>query len=609
MTLLLNLVVWLSLSVVFMMGIMFALKAIRIGASDVLDILHGIYASIINVIVDWDEMAYSITDLFYYITQGQKGLSWLLIPAIGIGIVFLIWSVYYSIRTRFRTGHSYSSRRYFEKNTRWLLWIGVSLLAVGFIPNIAIRFIDRIYAPDFSFGELLGPVIFILTFLGGIGGAEKSYFNLDRDNKGNLPISVIAPLACVFLLAVLVIVSYIIAMWYIHAAGDFAWLVFCVWLFFSIVTGFYVNLNYISIHRYYRDRIMEAFMPHPYTCGKTTDATDADKAYLKDMCSTRGPYHLVNTNVILVDSDDSRWRLRGGDSFLLSPKYCGSTATGWVKTAKYMKKDQLTLPTAVAISGAAANPNTAAGGVGPTRKRLLSLLMALLNIRMGYWVPNPRNKSTTSRIFANHFRSASRELSPRGFAERQKLVQISDGGHFENLGVYELIRRRVKLIVCCDASADPEFKFTNLQTLLRRIRTDFGVRIEFDSQNQLERLIPRDPEINRECDPDRHSQAYPLGAKFAEQGHIKGTIIYRDENGDETKGTLILLKTTMTKDLGLLLKGYKSTNPSFPDQSTFDQFFDEEQFDAYRELGYNIAEQMIKDTEGVGIEGELEALR
>jgi|GEM_PF-2419061 len=37
---------------------------------------------------------------------------------------------------------------------------------------------------------------------------------------------------------------------------------------------------------------------------------------------------------------------------------------------------------------------------------------------------------------------------------------------------------------------------------------------------------------------------------------------------------------------------YKKAHISFPDQSTADQFFDEKQFEAYRELGYLIAEQM-----------------
>ena len=349
---------------------------------------------------------------------------------------------------------------------------------------------------------------------------------------------------------------------------------------------------------------MEAFMPCPNTEGKPTAAKDADKAELSDMYSKHAPYHLVNTNVVLVDSDDSRWRVRGGDAFLLSPKYCGSTATGWRKTACYMKKDPLTLATAVAISGAAANPNTGAGGSGPTRKPLLSLLMALLNVRLGYWVPHPNPEKYRFQRIANHFRAAYHELSPRGYKEHRKLLQISDGGHFENLGVYELVRRKVKLIICCDGSADPEFSFSDLQFLVRRIGTDFGARIEFDSNNHLERIIPRDPDPQKVIDQDPNTEAYPVGVKFAERGYIKGKIIYPDG----TESTLILLKTTMIKDLGIRLKGYKGAHPDFPDQSTADQFFDEEQFEAYRELGYEIAKRMIEDPK-VGLRRLLDECR
>ena len=306
---------------------------------------------------------------------------------------------------------------------------------------------------------------------------------------------------------------------------------------------------------------------------------------------------------MLVDSDCRRWRKRGGDAFLLSPRYCGSTATGWVPTDDYMQRDPLTLATAIAISGAAANPNTGAGGAGPTRRPLLSLLMALLNVRLGYWVPRPHaapHRRVPRQRVANHFRAAWHEISPRGFAEDRNLLQLSDGGHFENLGVYELVRRRVRVIVCCDAAADPGFDFKDLQVLMRRIGTDFGTRIEFDEHNRIERLIPRDPDPRKVQARDPATDAYPVGARFAERGYVRGTIVYPD--GD--RGTLILLKTAMIPGLDLLVRGYQGANRAFPDQSTADQFFDEEQFEAYRELGWEIADRLVTDR-SVGLAGLL----
>ena len=215
--------------------------------------------------------------------------------------------------------------------------------------------------------------------------------------------------------------------------------------------------------------------------------------------------------------------------------------------------------------------------------------MALLNIRLGYWVPHPCAKR--QRV-PNHFRAAWYELSRRGYAEHQKLLQLSDGGHFENLGVYELVRRRVRVIVCCDAGADPGFDFTDLQVLMRRIGTDFGARIEFDDYNRIEHLIPRDPdpELVRRRAPG--VDAYPVAARFAERGYVRGAVAYPD--GD--RSTFILLKTSMISGLDLLIRGYKGANRDFPDQSTADQFFDEEQFEAYRELGYKTADTLIEDS-------------
>ena len=600
---LLNLVVWLPLAV-FLMVVLLLLSgcswdAIRSVPQDIwstvqsLDVIRSVLEDI------WNAMGNALI----YIRQtfnakNEGGLDLLLYIAGLMGIVFFFASVLYSLSTWkpilrifnhrkiprsfknyeiLRTlKNSYLCRRIFERWIRWPLWIGLPLLVLGSLPAVT-GWLNHL--------SIIIQVHAFASFLLGVLGGAWSYYHSGRDGK--IPIGVLAPLASILFIYGLAWASHELACLYIASKIGWSTPVLLVGVGVSLVTGLFVNLNYISIHRYYRDRLMEAFMPNPNVDAKNAAATNADGAELSTMCSAYAPYHLVNTNVVLVNSRRPRFRKRGGDAFLLSPKYCGSTATGWVKTAAYMQKDALTLATAVAISGAAANPNTAAGGSGPTRKLLLSLLMSLLNVRLGYWVPNP-GKPKAQRI-SNHFHGAYHEVSPRGYAEHQKLLQISDGGHFENLGVYELVRRRVKLIICCDGGADPEFEFKDLQVLVRRIGTDFGARIEFDCHNRLERLIPRDPDPQKVIDRDPETDAYPVGIKFAERGYIKGTIIYTDG----TESTLILLKTTMIQGLGLLLKGYKGANPDFPDQSTADQFFDEEQFEAYRKLGYQIAENMI----------------
>ena len=534
-------------------------------------ILRGI---LLNLVV-WFPLAVGFIAMLMAVCS-QDGLLLLLYPAGFMGLLFLVTSLIYSVATRIPAcAGSYSLRRIFEKWIRLPLWLAIVCLVPGSLPLVEKMLAGHI--------EHVGAASFLLGIIGGLA----SFLSSGSKDSGRVSLAILAPIASILFLYGLVLASYSLASLCFESSGHYAWVILGISVAVSLVTGWLVNLNYISIHRYYRDRLMEAFMPCPNTDGTCQTAKESDKANLSDMRSSHAPYHLVNTNVVLVDSEDTKRRIRGGDAFLLSPRYCGSSATGWVKTKNYMKKDPLTLATAVAISGAAANPNTAAGGAGPTRKPALSLLMALLNVRLGYWVPHPCKPKP--RRVANHFRAAYYELSPHGYAKRQKLLQLSDGGHFENLGVYELVRRRVKLIICCDGTADPEFSFSDLQVLVRRIGADFGARIEFDSCNQLERIIPR----NR-------GPLYPVGVKFADRGYIKGKIIYPETNGDgqPVESTLILLKTTMIKNLGLLLKGYKGANPDFPDQSTADQFFDEEQFEAYRELGYEIAKRMI---DGVGL--------
>lgn len=549
-------------------------------------ILRGI---VLNILV-WLPLAVLAFCVLHRLSEhiGGTGSGWLhkLAECIGgevgaylsalavVGAAFLSVSVIYSLFTwQPILPQSYCWRRWFERWVRWLLWTGLALAVLGSLPVVS----DKLG----WYG--------VTTLLGGLAGGFQSFRLSSGRVGGRIPLEILAPAAAFLVLYGFALAAYNLAICYLPVASWFPgwWLSGA--LAVSLVTGWFVNLNYVSIHRFYRDRLMEAFMPEASTDGTTKAAVRADRTKLSDMRIDNGPYHLVNTNVVLVGSDGRRWRVRGGDSFVLSPLSCGGTATGWVRTGEYMQRDPLTLPTAVAISGASVNPNTGFGGVGLTRQRGLSLLMALLNVRLGYWVPKPGTECRQK--VANHFRAAWHELWPRGYSEERKLLQLSDGGHFENLGVYELVRRRVRVIVCCDASADPGFDFASLQVLMRRIGTDFGAKFEFDKDNQIECLIPRDPDPQKVQARDHRTNAYPVGARFAKRGYIRGKIVY--PKGEP--GTFILLKTTMINGLGLITRGYKGAHPDFPDQTTADQFFDEEQFEAYRELGYEITGKMIKD--------------
>lgn len=385
-----------------------------------------------------------------------------------------------------------------------------------------------------------------------------------------------------------------------------------------MLVGLWVNTNYLSVHRYYRDRLMETFMPDVQEVlelhgvpGRV--AHEADAARLHELWPPReeaiapGPYPIINANVVLVSSRIPKFRGRGGDNFVLSPRFCGSNATGWAPTAT--QYHWMTLSSAMAISGAAVNPNTAPGGQGLTRQPLLSFLMGLLNVRLGYWLLNPMPRADRLDRLEQQRRGRwlgraqlwlAERLSPRvpnaiwpglselvlrsDLDENSHMLQLSDGGHFENLGLYELVRRRLPLIIACDAGADAGYTFGDLANAIEKVRADFGAIIEIEATD-LERLTPRHAQPGDAADGlMRH----------AERGFLVARITYPVQGGQPHHGTLIYLTTTFFRELSADLYGYRRTNPAFPDQPTTDQFFDERQFDAYRELGYQTAWQMLQ---------------
>ncbi len=238
----------------------------------------------------------------------------------------------------------------------------------------------------------------------------------------------------------------------------------------------------------------------------------------------------------------------------------------------------------MAISGAALNPHAGVAGGGVTRNRLVSALLSLLNLRLGYWAPNPTFDSFYGFTPNFLFPGFTGGVLGLFLSEKSRSVELTDGGHFENLGLYELIRRRLNVIIVSDGSADPGFRFGDLANAIERVRVDFGTKISFreDAEVSLDGLLPG----SAEPFPD---EKYKLAAR----GHAIADIEY----DADTSGILIYLKTTLTRGLPRDVYGYKDKYPSFPDQTTGDQFFDEVQFEAYRELGYQLTKTMLKEPE------------
>jgi hypothetical protein len=268
----------------------------------------------------------------------------------------------------------------------------------------------------------------------------------------------------------------------------------------------------------------------------------------------------------------------------------------------------VTLPSAIAMTGAAIAP-----AMGRKTRNDVRALFTALNIRLGVWIPNlligtserplPTNSGTgvlqtsprrvidaLSRRRQTDFEMTDDirvsvgmdELVRELFGYHSKaapLLYVSDGGHYENLGLIELLRRRCSEIWCVDASGDRPGRSTTLAAAMQLASSELGCQIELD----LERFERVD------------SSSRQPRSKLLRETHAVGTIRYA--NGDE--GTIVVVKIGLTPDSPDELLEYQRTDPGFPHHPTFNQLFKSERFDAYRQLGWASMNAALRDSQVV----------
>ena len=172
---------------------------------------------------------------------------------------------------------------------------------------------------------------------------------------------------------------------------------------------------------------------------------------------------------------------------------------------------------------------------------------------------------------------------------RSKFVNLSDGGHFDNLGLYELVRRRCRLIIVCDAEEDAALTFGSLGAAIRKCRADFGVEIDINPDPIRKGA---DGFSRRHCVVGRIRYPEPETAFCA--GMTEG---WRSaEKTDKcSRGWILYLKSSLTGGEPADVIEYRSQFSEFPHQSTLDQFFSESQFESYRRLGYHALRSAFED--------------
>ncbi len=388
---------------------------------------------------------------------------------------------------------------------------------------------------------------------------------------------------------------------YAEASQTLFWPIALVLL--TLLIPVFVNINEVSPHKMYRDRLMETFLKAPQV-GPSEPlcevGREANSTSLTALSATENwsPYHLINCNIILNNASTPRFRGRMGDSFTLSPLYCGSDATDYLATDQFAG-GELTLATAMSISGAAENPHAGVAGEGKSVNPFVAFLLTFFGLRLGYWAFNPgsRIRKVNSLLRPNYVFPGLYSLLNFGHAEKSMFIELSDGGHFDNTGIYELVRRRTPVIILSDGSADPATSFDDFGNAVERIRVDFGVSIRFFNEDlDLSGMLPGSQAAVSEDSARIYDEKYNLSAR----GYAIGDIIYPDSAAEKGFiGRFIYIKSSLTRNLPGDLYAYKATYPDFPNQPTLDQFFDERQFEAYRELGYQLTKQMLGNPEAM----------
>lgn len=340
-----------------------------------------------------------------------------------------------------------------------------------------------------------------------------------------------------------------------------------------------VDLNIFSAQSFYCNRLMRSFLGASHTGRSANPFTgfDAKDDLRLDQLAGQRPIPLINANVNLTGGDELAWQTRRGASFVFSPAYCGFSAQptndrligGYRETKTY--GGGFSLATAMAVSGAAASPNMGFHTSAP-----VAALLTIFNMRLARWCPNPEK--------AQWDKAAPNWGAGHLFAEllgeangKNAWINLSDGGHFDNLGLYELVRRRAALILVTDVGADERYQFDDVAMVTRKLWTDFAVKLEI-AEAALAAIRPKAAGVANPDDP-----------RFSDLHWAFGCIHYPDGQ----RGCLVYVKSSLTRDIPLDVRQYKDTHPTFPHESTADQWFDEEQFEAYRHLGQFIAERLF----------------
>jgi hypothetical protein len=495
----------------------------------------------------------------------------------------------------------------------WGVFFGIALLGPAFLHWLPIKFSAAVAWLGTTAGSVLA------------GKSTKTSGKPVEGAARSVPLNTLAKVgAYVFILGLLLVLSLAAqrsieyvglhissvpaavpqALQFLHLGLKPIWVLLFLSLAIFGLFGWRVDVNDFSLNPFYRNRLTRCYLgatnrhraPNPLTGFDDRDTRGLQISRLTPSQGYTGPFPIICTAINLSFGQDLAWQERKAASFAFTPLYTGYyvgwtagkpgttlNCCGFVPTASYaFPNGGINISTAVAISGAAASPNW-----GYHTDPATAFLMTIFNVRLGWWLFNPRRPETQSWASP---RFAPLELTKELLGmvdDTSKFVYLSDGGHFDNMGLYELVRRRCYRIVICDTEQDEDYRFEGIANAIRKCRIDFGAEITLD----LTKL--RQAETTGNC-----------------QSHwASGRIRYPetpDNKSGQEEGIILYIKSSLTgvqtykvsgKDVDLPnepvdIINYKLTHQTFPHDTTANQWFTESQFESYRRLGYHVIEEV-----------------
>ena len=487
----------------------------------------------------------------------------------------------------------------------WTFLFGCSLLAPGAADHA------------FQWAWIKWPAILTWagTTLGGVLGGKSSQTGDDQSvPSGPLEwIVMVAPY--VYIAGLAILLSWALEWGSLRAfpLGELGvWIpLFLFFTCFAALLGSRLDINQFSMHSFYRNRLTRCYLgasnkkrnPSPITGFDELDSSDLSIDKLTPAEGYPGPIPIFCCAMNITTGENLAWQERKAASFAFTPLYSGYTV-GWTEWRRNLRFNGFVptamlypggpnVATAVAASGAALSPNW-----GYHTKPATAFLMTMFDVRLGLWVPNPRRSAAAGQRLdaaAGEVPPASPSFAPfrllsellGSVDDTSKYVYLTDGGHFDNMGLYELVRRRCYRIVICDAEEDGTYIYDGIGAAIRKCRIDFGAEIDLD----LSRLSPN------------------TKSKLSPAHIVRGTIRY-PETLPGQDGEVIYIKASLTRrapppgsppsikgsvELPYVpgdVQNYKLEHQDFPHDSTAEQWFTESQFESYRRLGQCVVESI-----------------